>query len=494
MNFKCMWAALFTGAIISTVPEAEPIDIGSRLELLVDDQLIDSMRGVQFRMHRPTPKEIVVKHDAPWEGSGSGYHTIFQDGPLYRMYYKAWNLQAEEGKLAMPHDTFGAYAESRDGIHWVKPNLGLFAYQGDTNNNIVWMGNGAHDFSPFKDENPSCDAEARYKAVGHGLNPPGLYAFTSPNGIHWSPVQEEPIQTNGAFDTQNVAFWDTLHGEYRAYIRTFDEGVRTICLTTSKDFRTWSQPRKLDYGDAPVQALYTNQIKPYYRAPHIYIGFPARYVERSWSPIMEQLPSPEHRRLRASSMDRYGTALTDTLLMTSRDGLHFKRWDEAFLRPGLRQKHNWAYGDNYMAWHVVETASEIEDAPRELSLYATESYWTDDASWLRRFTLRIDGFVSMNAPFSGGEFTTKPFIFEGSALELNFATSAVGSIRVEVQDADGTPVQGATLNDAPEIFGDALDSVVPWSESFDLGAHVGTPIRLRFVLKDADLYAFRFKD
>jgi hypothetical protein len=472
----------------------EPIYIGSRLELMVDDHLIAGMSGgLERRLHPPTPREVVIVHDDPWEGSGSGYHTIFQDGDLYRMYYKAWQLSPEQGKVVIPHDTFGAYAESDDGIHWRKPNLGLFAFEGSKENNIVWMGKGGHDFTVFKDSNPECRPEAKYKAIAYGPNPTGAYAFQSPDGIHFSPMSDKPVMTKGAFDTQNLAFWDSDRGEYRAYIRDFLKGVRGIRTATSSDFMTWSEPIWLAYSGADEEALYTNQVKPYYRAPHLYIGFPTRYSERGWSASMEALPELAHRRLRSSGSDRYGMALTDALFMTSRDGQSFTRWPEAFLRPGLRTKDNWKYGDNYVAWQVVETKSSIPDAPNELSLYATESYWTGTSSQLRRFTLRMDGFVSMHAPMRGGEFVTKPIVFDGSRLVMNFSTSAAGSIRVEVQDANGKAFDGFALADCPASFGDSLDREMGFKDGVSLSQFAGKPIRLRFALKDADLYAIRFR-
>ena len=488
--------AILTGigvALFGSVASAQPIDVGARLELMIDDYLIDSMTGgAALRLHHPTPREVVLTHDAPWEGSGCGYHTVFKDGDVYRMYYKAWHLDPQEGKVDIPHDTFGAYAESKDGVRWEKPNLGLFEFEGLKDNNIIWMGKGGHDFTPFKDPNPACRPGEEYKAVAYGPDPTGAYAFKSSDGIRWDFLQEGPIVTDGAFDTQNLAFWDSVREEYRIYIRGFHDGIRDIRTSTSKDFLTWSTPVMLVFPDKEDVPLYTNQVLPYYRAPHLFIGFPTRYVERGWSPSMEALPDLEHRRLRSSGSDRYGMAITDALLMTSRDGVSFHRWDEAFLRPGLRTKDNWAYGDNYIAWQLVETASVTENAPNELSLYATESYWTDNSSLLRRFTIRIDGFVSVNAPMTGGEFVTKPLTFEGSRLTLNFSTSAAGSIGIEIQDADGVPIEGFTLADAPEVFGDALDRAVPWKEGRSLATLAGRPIRLRFVMKDADLYSFQF--
>ncbi|MBN1290515.1 MAG: hypothetical protein JXB48_01655, partial [Candidatus Latescibacteria bacterium] len=435
-------------------------------------------------------REIVMVHDAPWEGSGTGYHTVFRDGDLYRMYYKAWQLTVTDNKVDIPHETFGAYAESRDGIHWTKPSLGLFEFEGSKNNNIVWVGKGAHDFTPFKDTNPDCKPDALYKAVGAGDG--ALLAFKSPDGIHWTPLQDKPIMTKGAFDTQNLAFWDTIRKEYRAYIRDFDNGRRGIKTATSKDFLHWTDPVWLEYPDAPDEQLYTNQIIPYYRAPHIFVGFPTRYVERKWSKSIEALPEVEHRRKRSNASERYGTATTDGLFMSSRDGLTFKRWGEAFIRPGLRNTDNWKYGDNYQNWGIVETKSDIPGAPDELSIYATESYWTGTSSELRRFTIRIDGFVSVQAPLKGGEFITKPIIFEGRRLMVNFSASAAGSMLIEILDANGNSIPGYTLDDCIEILGDDIERIVTWKQGDNVSKLAGKPVKLRFKIKDADLYSFRF--
>jgi hypothetical protein len=106
----------------------------------------------------------------------------------------------------------------------------------------------------------------------------------------------------------------------------------------------------------------------------------------------------------------------------------------------------------------------------------------------------MDGFVSVNAPLSGGELITKPIVFKGDELALNFATSAAGAIRIEIQDVDGKPLDGFRLEDAPEVFGDDLERVAPWKEGCDLAVLSGTPVRLRFVMNDADLYAFQFRE
>ena len=190
--------------------------------------------------------------------------------------------------------------------------------------------------------------------------------------------------------------------------------------------------------------------------------------------------------------ERYGTALTEGLLMASRDGVQFKRWNEAFLRPGIGRTGSWQYGQHYIAWNIVETASELPGAPNELSLYATEDHWHGQGGKLRRYTLRLDGFVSIHASMKGGEFLSRPLRFTGSKLTINHSTSAAGSVRVEMQDEDGEPIKGFSLAECPEQFGDSLDHTVTWTDNSDVSSLSGKVVRLRFVLKDADLYSLRF--
>ena len=140
----------------------------------------------------------------------------------------------------------------------------------------------------------------------------------------------------------------------------------------------------------------------------------------------------------------------------------------------------------------METKSALEGAPDELSLYATESYWTGNSSALRRYTLRMDGFVSVNAPFKGGELVTKPVTFTGKSLSLNFSSSAAGGVQVELQDAEGKAIADHALADCPPIFGDSLDRKVTWSGGGDVSALAGKPVKLRFVLNDADLFSYKF--
>jgi hypothetical protein len=164
-------------------------------------------------------------------------------------------------------------------------------------------------------------------------------------------------------------------------------------------------------------------------------------------------------------------------------------WDrtfrEAWARPG-RDERNWTQRSNMTAWGIVETA------PDEFSLYISEHYsWPDNR--LRRLTVRKHGFAAVHAGVPGGEMLTKPFTFTGGTLHLNYATSAAGGLRVEVQRADGTPVPGCTLDDFPVLYGDEIDAPATWSGGSDLSALAGQPVRLRVVLEDADLFALQIR-
>jgi hypothetical protein len=105
----------------------------------------------------------------------------------------------------------------------------------------------------------------------------------------------------------------------------------------------------------------------------------------------------------------------------------------------------------------------------------------------------MDGFVSASAPMEGGELITKRLIFSGKNLILNFSSGAAGDIRVELQDEAGNPLPGYTLEDCPPVFGDSLERKVIWNGGSDLSALEGIPVRIRFILKDADLFSYRFK-
>ena len=495
--------------VLAAIVSAEPIDIGSRRELFVDLHLIDRLENARLVVHRPQPREISLTLDRPWEAEGPGYVAVFQDGERYRMYYRA--LPSGEGPRAERQVT--CYAESRDGIHWDRPELGIVEFQGSTRNNIVLRGVTSHNITPWRDANPSSPPTARYKAVA-GIFRVGLRLFQSPDGVHWTEASAGRLPLQGAFDSQNVIFWDAHRGEYRAYWRDFRRGDptvpdgRDIRVATSKDLANWGETRWLEYEpgrrgtaarDGDPHQLYTNGVQPYHRAPHLLLGFPMRYIDRGWTASAEALPNPALRRalaaqnIRGGRPTRLGTAITDVLFMASRDGRRFHVFPEAIVPPGIQRTGAWFYGGANKALGLVETESAVHSSSKELSIYVSENSRQETPMRLRRYTFRMDGFVSVRASLDGGELLTKPIVFGGDFLEINFATSAGGSLRVEIQEESGEPIAGFGLDDCNLHYGDQLDRVVSWKAGSDLSDLAGQPVRLRIELKDADLYSLRFR-
>jgi hypothetical protein len=483
-------------------PQSEAIDIGSRRELFVDQHLIEKLDGARLTLHHPQPREVAIKFDQPWEGNASGYPTVMHDGEWFRMIYGGHRMVWESGKLLMSHSPVVCYAESRDGITWKKPHLKQFPLLGKMakqvsdplDNNIVWPGSPySGTFVPFLDTRPGCPVSEKFKAVGGNHNT-GLHLFTSPNAIEWKK-SEEAIFKQGALDSMNVVFWEPHEEKFVLYYRTVVDGMRSVSMTTSPDLRTWSEPVPLKYPGSPRQQMYTNGIQPYYRAPHIRFGFPTRYTARRMTDELRSLEPVKLRAELSAAYARVGSDLTDGLFMSSRDGVQFHRWDEAFLRPGPQagdSSSNWMYGDNYQSYGLFETASNIEGAANEISMLFSEGYWREGEGRLRRYTIRLDGFVSVQAPYAGGEVLTKPLVFAGDELRINFSTSAAGSVRVEIQDAAGKPIPGHSLDECNEIVGDEIERIVTWEKTSDVSQLAGQPIRLRIVMKDADLYSLRF--
>jgi len=490
-------ALLLFFLIASSSQATEPIDIGSRLEPLFDQAMIESVEGaMELKLHSPTPREVAITLDKPWEGGASSYPTIIQDGNIYRMYYRGHRYIIDEPPLRQAQSEATCYAESTDGILWTRPNLGLYKWPGVEDNNIIFMGSPeAHNFAPFLDTNPDCPPEQRFKAIGGTTASKGLWTFQSADGIHWERLSEGPVVTKGAFDSHNTAFWDAEHGRYAMYVRYFSEsqfkGLRLIGFTHSKDFKTWSDPVGIEYPDSPPQQMYTNQILPYYRAPHVLLGFPTRYVAKPLTKHVEQLPPVGLRTTLIHVDQRVGTDLSDGLFMSSRDGLSFKRWDEAFLRPGPESEGRWIYGDNYQAYGLFETKSA--DGVKEISMQFDEGAWREGERRQRRYSIRLDGFVSLNAKYAGGKMTSKSLTFDGSKLIVNYATSAAGTLRVAILNADGTAIPGFSLEDSTELFGDSTSQVVSWKDNTDVSSLAGKPVCLVFELMDGDLYSFQFE-
>jgi len=246
-------------------------------------------------------------------------------------------------------------------------------------------------------------------------------------------------------------------------------------VTFSKDFVHWTDPQWLVYHrddgrpGMELEHLYTNELKRYRRAPRIYLGFPGQF-----------------------------SGSVQPMLMASRDGIHFYRWME---HPVI-SKSAPADRDKIRSNHLWQEMVELPDEPGKYSMYASENlgikgrHEYGSFPRVRRFTIRKDGFVSVRAEHELGELVTKPLIFAGSKLTINYNAQLAedGSVRVEILDDKQPPISGFTVNDSDPLSKDEIDATVTWKGRADIGSLAGKTIHLRFVLNDADLFSFQFTE
>jgi hypothetical protein len=453
---------LLGGAGAAAIAAPGAAVVGSRRELFVDRFLLDKLTGeAELRAATPVAREVVLRMDRPYEGPFSAYFTMLRcDDRRYRVYYRGVPNAGSDGRA----EEVTCYAESEDGIAFTKPA-----------DNIILKNQPpySHNFCPFVDGNPK--GGARYKAIS-GTASSGLRGWISDDAVKWRAVREAPVLPATKlpmYDSQNVAFWSAEEGCYVAYVRQFRDKIRSIVRSTSPDFVTWSPFEPLQIG-WPVEHLYTNQLHPYFRAPHVYVGIAARFL-----PGRQVLTEEEAKQTGIQS--GYYKDTSDCVLLTSRGGRAIDReFGGAFLRPGFGLSH-WSSRGNYPALNVVPVGAEDE-----MSFYVNRHYGQPTAH-LQRFSLRLDGFASLHAGWRGGVATTRPFTYQGSRLELNFATSAAGSVRVAV------PELGLTFENCEEMIGDRTARVVRWRGADpDVLGKSARGVHLVFALRDADVFSFRF--
>ncbi len=480
--------------LASTLAAADaPIQIGSRRELFADSFLLESFSGTHLQQQTPRDEGVAFKFDQPWEGLFSGYATLvtLADGRL-RAYYRGKAVANKDGS----EEEVTCVAESADGRQWTKPELGLYEVMGTRKNNVVLMKahTATHNFSPFHDARPGVPEDERFKAFGGTMEGGGLTAWKSPDGLRWEKISPEPVITKAMvpykymFDSQNVPFWSAAENKYVAYYRVFEGGIRRIVRSESKDFRTWSAPVLMEYRNpsmqAPVEHLYTNQTHPYFRAPHLYVAIAARFM-----PGRRVLTDEQAAAIHVNP--GYFKDTSDAIFMTTRPaegaahiGMYDRTFLEGFIRGGIGAQ-NWVSRTNYPALNVVPTGAH------EMSVFVNQDY-AQPTAHMRRYSLRTDGFASLHCGYAGGHAITKPLIFTGRELSLNFSTSAAGGVKVGFEDVDGKPVPGFGLEDCVMQIGNELDRKVTWKSGSDVSTLAGKTLRLRFSMKDADIFSFQF--
>ena len=179
-----------SAAVFTAFGEEEAVEqaeyIGSRIEMMVDEALIESYENLQFVLNQPEQVGVAITTDKPWEGKGSFvYGSVIEFEGKYYLYYRA---NQNSSGLDTDPGQYLCLAISEDGVNWIKPELDIVPYGEYEKTNILMSGETSgvicHNFTPCIDTNPDCPPDERIKAVA-GYEPDGLFVFVSADGIHF---------------------------------------------------------------------------------------------------------------------------------------------------------------------------------------------------------------------------------------------------------------------------------------------------------------------
>ncbi len=471
----------------STRTQAEkPIDVGSRKQLFVDELFFATSKGVSLKVQPPRKtRETILGPEHAWESATLSWFNVIQDqGRIdtkakYRMWYEAYDVDG----WPTGDDTSFCYAESRDGIHWTKPELGLFSYQGSSRNNILFrqIGSAAegsrsrvHGAGVFIDGNAPPDA--RYKAVSQGIfaglgKPPhrvaGMY---SPDGLKWTRYPL-PICLDFA-DSQYSGFWEPSLEKYVVYGRVGGRG-RALGRSESADFAHFDSLQlvlQTADEDPPNRDLYNACAMQYPFAENIYLMFPSLYQHDS-----------------------------DTLnihIAVSRDGIRWSRPDRETPWIALGKPDAFDRGSLYMGQGMVRAGDALWQYYSGSPLRHNEAELENltkphNARRYSRVVAQLDRFVAAVAGTDGGSFTTPPLQFIGDTLRLNVKIHPGGSVRIGLLDEESRPIPGYSAEECAPVVGDSLGVSVHWTGGSDLRFRAKKPTRLHVEMVHADLYGFQ---
>lgn len=488
-----------------------PVDVADRRQLLMDDRFVGQAQGIELRVHAPRKTgEVSIPNDEGW--ALGAYHTVLMDGGVYHMWYTA--------------HTAICYARSKDGIHWERPRFRLAKLEGHPENNIV-VGYGAggvkgptHGLMVFVD--PRAPESQRFRLVANPRETSRfLQLFSSPDGIHWSPTYRNIMVYDESkkphhLDSLNVIFWDDRIGKYVAYVRRSSrEQGRMVARAESANLANFGDIEHtqvvfnadalnirhhdpLRKQEVPLIDIYTNNATRYPWADDAYFLFPSVYYHYG----------SYQREFRGEAPTNAG--VLDTRFASSRDGIRWNTYDwRPFVGTGMEGEFDSRRA--YTGYGIVPSPDGREMYMYYLGTNDTHGWDRDDRNnrlltaagvaprplerAISRVVLRRDGFVSASAGNRGGEFTTPLLRFRGQQLVLNLDTSALGEAQVEIQDEQGKPIPGFALSDSDIIHSaNEISRVVTWNGASAVEKLAGKAVRLRFVLRDADVYAFQFRD
>lgn len=490
--------------------EIDPINVGSDKQLFIDRRFVNRSDKLEFQVNPPR-KETVERfpNDKPWEAFSLGWYSIDWD-PDERLY-KKWYAACDGDQWAGGRWRL-CYAESRDGLTWDKPDLGLLDYKGSKNNNILID----DEKLTYTFYDPHGSEEERFKMLwGY---PNKTKVGTSPDGIHWNQPDRIVSDLPPGWDTAKQAWWDERIGRYVIYLRVqleqqneypypfvnpIDSDPPVVApkigrptraigrLETDELTKIWPDDEIktvlcADEHDPSGSDIYHAGVYPYPYAADAYFMFPLTYhhFNPTESPIKND-------------------GLNDCQFCASRDGIHWMRYDRRpYIGRGVRgseaDDHGGITGSPYLVRRGPDLYQYYGSDPWTHGQYRrlSQKERLDRSNWARgricTAVQRLDGFVSVDAPYAGGMLQTPPVSFDGDQLELNIETAAMGEVRVELQDREGRTIDGFGAADCDRIMCNDVAHRVHWRGSNDIGLLRGRPVRLQLTMHSAKLYAFQF--
>lgn len=495
---------------------ADTLDVGTRKQLFIDERWFASRRGLTLRVNPPVKHQRGLLPEMPWEANRLGaYSTVMDDGGTCRLWYDAIG-SLEKDK---PHGRCLCYAESEDGVEWRRRNVNLFEWEGIKENNILMPGGQG---GVMKD--PNGPDEHRYKALciikENDVWPESegavtgywdgdrfvaqmqLYLCTSPDGIRWKRIGPA---SDYFHDSQNHLLYDDRLGRYAAYVRTHRRG-RTVGRLEIEDpmdlpwiplgeeaeskAARFTTAIEADEADPPDTDLYTPCVHKYPWAQDAYFSFTTPY---------RHYPYGDTSDTTAQGTDERGRYRNDgpveVQLAVSRDGVYFHRPDRRPYVP-LGVDGEWDGGQLYMSLGMLRRGSEIwmYYCGTSHTHGAYEPDATDREGGVGRVVQRLDGFVSADADYGGGDFTTPLITFSGAHLQFNVNCSALGQLWVELRDEKNHVIPGYSLAECIHIDRNHVAASVRWREKPDCSELIGRPVRMHVKARACKIYAFQFKD
>lgn len=475
--------------VLSDEPD-RAITIGSQRQLWCDDFLVETNDGARRKLHQPlkvNDGRPVLRLDQPWEELGTPIlGAVLRDRGKFRMWYR--------GGGGGPRGGVWCFAESEDGLNWNKPSLGLMEHEGSRKNNIYVLGQ-PQAFTPFVDPNESVPAR-RYKSAVNSLRIDTALAH-SPNGLVWTQFRDGAAITGRASDTISQVLWDPFARVYRLYTRTDFGGNSTGEVRGTRDMiaaadadlsnpKSWRKVREWCLG-------WEKGDREYHRVRQL-------YSVNGW--IYESVQFALIWALELAAVDLGGEPVRETMnayLATTRGD---RPWNLEWIygnQPLIRRGEPGRFDCRW-----IQPSPNIITWKNQHWLYYVGLARSHNGQWspgitgpkggIGLATIRRDGFISLHAGARGASVTTKVLQFSGNMLTINAVTAKKGAVRVELQDAAGKPLNGFKLADCAEITGDEIDRVVRWKNGSDVSNFAGKPIRLRFVLRDANLFSMKFGD